>query len=103
MLHFPRKDDTPGCTTEGAEFRDRHGELRRADSLSLQPRLQGEDEIPVRTLFGVMKQKNMHGKKVRGIERSTFVIDHDGRLARAWRGVKVPGHVEEVLSFVKAL
>ena len=53
--------------------------------------------------FGVMKQKNMYGKKVRGIERSTFVIDQDGRLAREWRGVKVPGHVEEVLSFVKAL
>ena len=53
--------------------------------------------------FGVMKQKNMYGKMVRGIERSTFVIDQDGRLAREWRGVKVPGHVEEVLSFVKAL
>jgi len=50
-----------------------------------------------------MKMKNMYGKKVRGIERSTFVIDGEGRLAREWRGVKVPGHVEEVLSFVKAL
>ena len=53
--------------------------------------------------FGVMKQKNMYGKKVRGIERSTFVLDRDGVLAREWRGVKVPGHVQEVLNFVKAL
>ena len=53
--------------------------------------------------FGVIKMKNMYGKKVRGIERSTFVIDKDGVLAREWRGVKVPGHVEEVLSFVKTL
>ena len=53
--------------------------------------------------FGVMKQKNMYGKKVRGIERSTFVIDPNGVLVREWRGVKVPGHVEEVLNFAKAL
>ena len=53
--------------------------------------------------FGVIKMKNMYGKKVRGIERSTFVIDGEGRLAREWRGVKIPGHVEEVLSFVKTL
>lgn len=53
--------------------------------------------------FGVMKDKNMYGRKVRGIERSTFLIDREGRLAREWRGVKVPGHVEEVLNFAKAL
>ena len=53
--------------------------------------------------FGVIKMKNMYGKKVRGIERSTFVIDADGKLAKEWRGVKVPGHAEEVLDFVKAL
>jgi thioredoxin-dependent peroxiredoxin len=55
------------------------------------------------TLFGVMKLKNMYGKKVRGIERSTFVLTGDGAIAREWRGVKVPGHVEEVLNFVKTL
>ena len=55
------------------------------------------------TQFGVMKMKNMYGKKVRGIERSTFVLDGEGVLAREWRGVKVPGHAEEVLSFVKTL
>ena len=54
-------------------------------------------------LFGVMKLKNMYGKKVRGIERSTFVVDEKGVVAREWRGVKVPGHVQEVLNFVKAL
>jgi len=53
--------------------------------------------------FGVMKMKNMYGKKVRGIERSTFVVDDEGVLAREWRGVKVPGHIQEVLNFVKAL
>ena len=53
--------------------------------------------------FGVMKMKNMYGKKVRGIERSTFVVDDKGVLAREWRGVRVPGHVQEVLNFVKAL
>jgi len=53
--------------------------------------------------FGVMKLKNMYGKKVRGIERSTFVVDGEGKLAREWRGVKVPGHIQEVLNFVKAL
>jgi peroxiredoxin Q/BCP len=53
--------------------------------------------------FGVMKLKNMYGKKVRGIERSTFVVDGEGVLRREWRGVKVPGHVQEVLNFVKAL
>jgi peroxiredoxin Q/BCP len=53
--------------------------------------------------FGVMKMKNLYGKKVRGIERSTFVVDAKGVLAREWRGVKVPGHIQEVLNFVKAL
>ena len=53
--------------------------------------------------FGVMKMKNMYGKKVRGIERSTFIVDGDGKLAKEWRGVKVPGHAEEVLEFVKTL
>ena len=53
--------------------------------------------------FGVIKMKNMYGKKVRGIERSTFIVDGDGKLAKEWRGVKVPGHAEEVLEFVKTL
>ena len=122
VLYFYPKDNTPGCTAQGADFRDRYGEFRRAgcdvygvsrDSLKSHEAFKAKMDFPFELLadpqetacaqFGVMKQKNMYGKKVRGIERSTFVIDQDGRLAREWRGVKVPGHVEEVLSFVKAL
>ena len=64
--------------------------------------LSDADEAACRQ-FGVMKMKNMYGKKVRGIERSTFVVDDEGVLAREWRGVKVPGHIQEVLNFAKAL
>ena len=64
--------------------------------------LSDADEAACRQ-FGVMKMKNMYGKKVRGIERSTFLVDGKGVLAREWRGVKVPGHIQEVLNFVKAL
>ena len=64
--------------------------------------LSDADEAACRQ-FGVMKMKNMYGKKVRGIERSTFVVDGEGVLAREWRGVKVPGHIQEVLNFAKAL
>ena len=122
VLYFYPKDDTPGCTTEGADFRDRYAAFQRAgcevygvsrDSPKSHEGFKAKMNFPFELLadpeekacaqFGVMKQKNMYGKKVRGIERSTFVIDKDGRLAGEWRGVKVPGHVEEVLSFVKAL
>ena len=64
--------------------------------------LSDEEELAC-TMFGVMKMKNMYGKKVRGIERSTFVIDANGRVCKEWRGVKVPGHAQEVLDFVKTL
>ena len=122
MLYFYPKDNTPGCTTQGADFRDRHKEFRRAgtevfgisrDSLKSHEGFKAKMKFPFELLadpdekvcgaFGVMKDKNMYGRKVRGIERSTFVIDEKGKLAREWRGVKVPGHVEEVLNFVKAL
>jgi thioredoxin-dependent peroxiredoxin len=122
VLYFYPKDDTPGCTQQGADFRDRYDDFKRAgceiygvsrDSLKSHHGFKTKMKFPfellcdseerVCTQFGVMKQKNMYGKKVRGIERSTFVIDEKGMLAREWRGVKVPGHVEEVLSFVKAL
>jgi peroxiredoxin Q/BCP len=114
VLYFYPKDNTPGCTTQGAEFRDHHKEFKRLgceiygisrDSLKscsgFTAQRQGFKALC--SAFGVMKHKNMYGRKVRGIERSTFVIDEKGRLAREWRGVKVPGHVEEVLNFVKAL
>ena len=122
VVYFYPKDNTPGCTVEGADFRDRYKEFARAgaevvgisrDSLKSHEGFKAKMKFPfallsdadeaVCTLFGVMKMKNMYGKKVRGIERSTFVLDGEGVIAREWRGVKVPGHVEEVLNFVKAL
>jgi thioredoxin-dependent peroxiredoxin len=122
VLYFYPKDNTPGCTTEGMQFRDLHKEFANAgaqvygvsrDSLRSHENFKAKMRFPFELLsdadeqlcsqFGVMKLKNMYGKKVRGIERSTFVIDAKGVLAREWRGVKVPGHAQEVLDFVKAL
>ena len=122
VVYFYPKDNTPGCTVEGTDFRDRHREFAKAgaevvgvsrDSLKSHEGFKAKMKFPFEllsdadekacALFGVMKMKNMYGKKVRGIERSTFVLDGDGVIAREWRGVKVPGHVEEVLDFVKTL
>ena len=122
VLYFYPKDSTPGCTLEGTQFRDLHPRFVKAgasvygisrdsprshESFKVKMRfpfdlLSDEDEAVCKQ-FGVMKMKNMYGRKVRGIERSTFVLDGDGKLAREWRGVRVPGHVQEVLNFVKAL
>jgi len=122
VLYFYPKDNTPGCTAEGADFRDRQREFARAgcevygisrDSLKSHQSFKAKMKFPFDLLsdaeetvcaqFGVIKLKNMYGRQVRGIERSTFVLDRNGVLAREWRGVKVPGHAEEVLNFVKAL
>ena len=122
VVYFYPKDNTPGCTLEGADFRDRHKEFRKAgaevvgvsrDSLKSHEGFKAKMKFPFEllsdadeqacALFGVMKMKNMYGKKVRGIERSTFVINGEGAIAREWRGVKVPGHAQEVLDFVKTL
>jgi peroxiredoxin Q/BCP len=122
VVYFYPKDNTPGCTVEGADFRDRYKDFRKAgaevvgvsrDSIKSHEGFKAKMDFPFELLsdadeelcaqFGVIKMKNMYGKKVRGIERSTFVIDGEGRLVREWRGVKVPGHVEEVLNFVKTL
>ena len=122
VLYFYPKDNTPGCTTEGADFRDSYPAFKRAgcevlgisrDSLATHERFKEKMKFPFELLadpdeavckqFAVMKMKSMYGKQVRGIERSTFVIGADGVLAREWRGVKVPGHAQEVLNFVKAL
>ena len=122
VLYFYPKDNTPGCTTEGMQFRDAWPEFSKAgaaicgisrDSLKSHQNfkakmafpfelLSDEDET-VCALFGVMKMKNMYGKQVRGIERSTFLLDAKRAIIREWRGVKVPGHVQEVLDFVKTL
>ena len=122
VLYFYPKDNTPGCTQQGSDFRDAHKDFKRAgvqiygisrDSLKSHAGFKAKMKFPfelladedehVCKLFDVIKMKNMYGRKVRGIERSTFVIDEKGVLSREWRGVKVPGHVQEVLNFVKAL
>ena len=122
VLYFYPKDSTPGCTTEGADFAAAHAKFRKAgaeifgvsrDSLKSHGNFKAKMSFPFELIsdpdealcqrFGVMKMKNMYGRQVRGVERSTFVIDGDGRLAREWRGVKVPGHVAEVLEFVSEL
>ena len=122
MLYFYPKDNTPGCTTEGADFRDLHKQFAKLgavvagvsrDTLKSHENFKAKMEFPFELIsdadealckqFDVIKMKNMYGKKVRGIERSTFLIDGAGKLVREWRGVKVPGHAQEVLDFVKTL
>ena len=122
VLYFYPKDNTPGCTTQGQNFRDLHGDFRAAgaevlgvsrDTLKSHQgfkekfgfgfELISDPDEKLCALFDVMKMKNMYGKQVRGIERSTFLIDAQGHVAREWRGVKVPGHVDEVLEAARAL
>jgi peroxiredoxin Q/BCP len=122
VLYFYPKDSTPGCTQEGQDFRDQLAKFKRAgalvfgvsrDSLKSHERfkdkqqfnfdLLSDEKEELCNLFDVIKEKNMYGKKVMGIERSTFLIDEKGVLQKEWRKVKVPGHVEEVLLAVKAL
>ena len=122
VLYFYPKDNTPGCTQQGADFRDAYDAFRHAgvdiygvsrDSLKSHEgfktkmkfpfELLSDEDETVCKLFDVIKMKSMYGRKVRGIVRSTFVVDEKGVLAREWRGVKVPGHIQEVLNFVKAL
>ncbi len=122
VLYFYPRDNTPGCTVEGAQFRDLHKQFVKAgavvagvsrDSLKSHESFKTKMEFPFDLIsdpdeklcaqFGVMKMKNMYGKQVRGIERSTFVVDASGKLAREWRGVKVPGHAQQVLDFIKTL
>ena len=122
VLYFYPKDSTPGCTTQAQGFRDFHEEFEAAgariigvsrDSLKSHENFIAKQSLPfplisdpderLCELFGVMKLKNMYGKQVRGIERSTFLIDSDGVLRREWRGLRVPGHVEAVLEAVRQL
>ena len=122
VLYFYPKDDTPGCTQEGKDFRERYGDFQRLesvvfgvsrDSLDSHERFRAKmgfpfdlmsdtDEVAC-TLFDVIRMKNLYGKQVRGIERSTFLVDREGRLRREWRKVKVPGHVAEVLAALEEL
>jgi thioredoxin-dependent peroxiredoxin len=122
VIYFYPKDSTPGCTTESANFRDLHPQFVAAgaevvgisrDSIKSHVNFKSKLGLPFEllsdpdetacALFGVMKMKNMYGKQVRGVERSTFVIGGDNRILREWRGVKVPGHADEVLAFVQSL
>jgi peroxiredoxin Q/BCP len=122
VLFFYPKDNTPGCTTETVQFRDLHREFQKAgarvygvsrDSLKSHESFKAKLQLPFELLadedetvcqqFGVIKMKNMYGRQVRGIERSTFVLDVGRAIRREWRGVKVPGHANEVLDFVKTL
>ena len=122
VVYFYPKDATPGCTTEGQDFRDLTSRFKRAntvilgvskDSLASHERFKEKQKFPfdliadedgkVCALFDVIKEKNMYGRKYMGIERSTFLIGANGKLAEEWRKVKVKGHAEEVLSAAKAL
>jgi len=122
VVYFYPKDSTSGCTTEGQNFRDAINTFRRRktvilgisrDSLKSHENFKEKQAFPfellsdldekICNLFDVIKEKNMYGRKVMGIERSTFLIDDKGVLRREWRKVKVPGHVDEVLEAVKEL
>ncbi|MCD6707431.1 MAG: peroxiredoxin [Thiobacillus sp.] len=122
VVYFYPKDNTSGCTLEGQEFRDLYADFAKAnaivvgvsrDSIKSHEGFKAAHGFPFELLsdkdetacelFGVMKLKNMYGKQVRGVERSTFVFDVDGKLVKSWRGLKAPGHAAEVLGFVQGL
>ena len=121
VLYFYPKDNTPGCTTESIAFRDLYSEFKAAgveifglsrDSLRSHEGFKSKLELPFELIsdpdeiicsqFDVIKMKNMYGKQVRGIERSTFLIDGNSKIVKEWRAVKVNGHVNDVLEFVNA-
>ena len=122
VVYFYPKDSTPGCTIEGQDFRDKISTFRRRktvilgisrDSIKSHENFKARQQFPfellsdagekVCRLFDVIHEKNMYGRKVMGIERSTFLIDDKGVLRREWRKVNVKGHVEEVLQAIKEL
>lgn len=122
VLYFYPKDSTPGCTAEGLDFSTHYAEFQAAgvdifgvsrDSLKSHENFKAKQNFPfeliadpeeqICQLFDVIKMKNMYGKQVRGIERSTFLIDQQGILRHAWRKISVKGHVAEVLAAVQAL
>lgn len=122
VIYFYPKDNTPGCTTEAMQFRDLYDRFRSAgaeiigvsrDSLRSHESFKAKLGLPfelisdpdesVCTMFDVMAMKSMYGKQVRGVERSTFVIDAEGKIVKEWRGVKVPGHVDDVLGLIESL
>lgn len=122
VIYFYPKDSTPGCTTEAQQFRDLYAAYQKAgceivgvsrDSIKSHENFKSRFTLPFALLsdaeeklcmqFGVIKQKKLYGKDVRGIERSTFVLDNKGIIRKEWRGLKADGHAEEVLAFVQTL
>lgn len=122
VIYFYPKDNTPGCTTEGQEFRDALDAFKATntiiygvsrDSIRTHENFKAKHELPFELisdpdeifckLFDVIKLKKLYGKEYLGIERSTFIIDENGILLKEWRGVKVKGHVNEVLTVCQAL
>ena len=122
IVYFYPKDNTPGCTTEGHDFNARLAQFEALgytvagisrDSVKSHENFKAKQNLPFTlisdadetlcTQFAVIKEKKLYGKLVRGIERSTFVIDGQGVLRHEWRGVKAPGHAQEVLDFIKTL
>ena len=122
VIYFYPKDSTPGCTTEAQQFRDLYADYKKAgsevvgisrDSIKSHENFKTKFTLPFAllsdadevacNLFGVIKQKVMYGKQVRGIERSTFVLDNKGIIRKEWRALKADGHAQEVLDFVKTL
>lgn len=122
VIYFYPKDSTPGCTVEAQQFRDLHPEFVASncvvvgvsrDSIKSHENFRSKQNLPFALLsdadealctqFSVIKMKTLYGKQVRGIERSTFVLDGQGVLRKEWRGVKMPDHAREVLDFVRTL
>lgn len=122
VLYFYPRDNTPGCTTQAQNFRDLESDFKEIgikiigvsrDSMGSHERFAEKQNLPFALiadpdetlceLFGVMKLKNMYGKQVRGIERSSFLVNSDGILVQEWRGLRVPGHVDQVLEAARAL
>ncbi len=122
VLYFYPKDSTPGCTQEGQDFRDLHAEFLAhdtdifgvsRDSLKRHDNFRSKHQFPFELLsdedqalcqaFGVIKLKKLYGREYLGVDRSTFLFDATGRLVRQWRGVKVKGHVAEVLAAVQEI
>lgn len=122
VIYFYPKDSTPGCTTEGQDFRDNYKEFQKynteilgvsRDSVKSHENFKQKQSFPFELLsdpdekmcksFDVMKLKSMYGKEYVGVDRSTFLISSDGKVAREWRSVKVKGHVAEVLEAVKLI
>lgn len=120
VLYFYPKDDTPGCTTEACNFRDNMGRITQSGALiygvspdsvashkkfsnkfSLSFPLLADEGAKVATAYGVWKEKNMYGRKYMGVERTTFLIDEQGKIAKVWHKVKPAGHADEVLKFIE--